>query len=142
MNENLNLLVKSSNQFLDFLANLFIVCVKITVEVSPQNGQSGVLEEQNLKEAPAELDGQFLDRLFELYWELFVMAPQAQAQNYLENIEIILQRLQAFTTTNCYTLNFIYWPTLSFGLSLLRQKYKFSSSTGQINCANETGCYI
>jgi hypothetical protein len=117
MNDNLNLLLKSSNQFLDFLANLFIVCVKITVEVGPQNGQSLVLEEQNLKEAPAELDDQFLDRLFELYWELFVMA-EAQAQNYLENLEIILQRLQAFTDTNWITLSTLFiGPLLVLGLA-------------------------
>lgn len=112
MDNNVNLLIKSSNQFLDFLANLFIVCVKITVEIDTQvkievEGQENVfLEQQNLKQSPAELDDQFLDTLFELYWELFVMAPQAQDEyEYLQNLEIVLQRLQAFTSTNWITLS-------------------------------------
>jgi hypothetical protein len=131
MDNNINLLIKSSNQFLDFLANLFIVCVKITVEIDTQV-KIEVEGQENLKQSPAELDDQFLDTLFELYWELFVMAPPQAQDEYLQNLEIVLQRLQAFTSTNWITLSTVFiGPLLILGLayynkniSLLTQRVK------------------
>jgi hypothetical protein len=131
MDNNINLLIKSSNQFLDFLANLFIVCVKITVEIDTQV-KIEVEGQENLKQSPAELDDQFLDTLFELYWELFVMAPPQAQDEYLQNLEIVLQRLQAFTSTNWITLSTVFiGPLLILGLayynkniSLLTQRIK------------------